>query len=437
MNDLWLYALLGGLIICSGTVSASETALFGLGQRERKRAGATVDGLLDAPRDLLVSVLFINLVVNILYFSFADRLTRGDGLGPWLGAVVVLVPLILFGEVVPKTLGLRAPVPIARTVAPVLTVAVRALLPVRLVLGRALDAVASLAGTRDERRVSPEELSLAVGRTGSSGHLDVVEADLLSEVVELKSIRVREIMTPRVDALWLARDGSDRAALVAESLRGRVSWLPVVGSGPDDVVGMVKLRDLLREPDRPVAQLVMPVVFVPEVASALDLLRLLRENRSSEAVCVDEWGGSAGVVTIEEVFEEIVGDLRAEGESKEDYRIVPIGEGRFRVPGHMSVRDWNEHFGVRVLPVEFETVGGLVAAMLGRVPRVGDRIEVGALEVEVREVRSRRVIAADVKPLTGGGRRSVRHGERHGDRRTERRTERRTDRRGERRGGDA
>jgi len=417
MNDLWLFALLGALVVCSGSISASETALFGLGQRDRKRAGATVESLLEAPRDLLVSVLFINLVVNILYFSFADRLTSGEGWGgPWVGTVMVLVPLILFGEVLPKTLGLRAPVAIARVVAPVLAVAVRLLLPVRSVLGRALDFVATLAGTRDERRVSPEELSLAVGGTGTSGHLDMVEADLLSEVVELKSIRVREIMTPRVDALWLSRDGSDRAALVGEALRRRIPWLPVVVGGADEVVGMVKLRDLLREPDRPVAQLVMPVVFVPEVASALDLLQLLRENRSSEAVCVDEWGGSAGVVTIEEIFEEIVGDLRAEGESKEEYRIVPMGEGRFRVPGHMSVRDWNEHFGGRVLPVEFETVGGLVTALVGRVPRVGDRVEVGALELEVTEVRSRRVIAADVRSLAG---------------------ERDAERRGERRGGDA
>jgi putative hemolysin len=397
VTDFWLYVLLGLLILCSGTVSASETALFGLSQRERKQAGEAVNRLLAHPRDLLVSVLFVNLVVNILFFSFADRLTSGGGMHPVLGVVVVLIPLLLFGEVLPKTLGLRAPLPIARAVAPVMRFVVRAVWPVRMVLGRALEFLASLAGTRDERRVTPEELSLVLGRTGASGHLDMVEADLLSEVVELKTIRVREIMTPRVDALWLARDGSDRSAVVAQALRARVAWLPVVDDGPDAVVGMVKLRDLLREPDRAVAELVMPVVYVPEVASALDLLRLLRGAGTSEAVCIDEWGGSAGVVTIEEVFEEIVGDLRAEGESRDVYRIVPLGERTFRVPGHFSVRDWNEYFGQRVLPVEFETVGGLVMALLGRVPRVGDEVKVGALTLEVDEVRSRRVIAIDVR----------------------------------------
>ncbi|QDU85389.1 Magnesium and cobalt efflux protein CorC [Planctomycetes bacterium Pla163] len=403
MTDLWLYVVLGLLVLCSGTVSASETALFGLSQRERKQAGEAVNRLLAHPRDLLVSVLFVNLVVNILFFSFADRLTSGGGLHPVLGVVVVLIPLLLFGEVLPKTLGLRAPLPIARAVAPVMRLVVRAVWPVRMVLGRALEFLASLAGTRDERRVTPEELSLVLGRTGASGHLDMVEADLLSEVVELKTIRVREIMTPRVDALWLARDGSDRETVVAQALRERVAWLPVVDDGPDAVVGMVKLRDLLREPDRAVAELVMPVVYVPEVASALDLLRLLRGAGTSEAVCIDEWGGSAGVVTIEEVFEEIVGDLRAEGESRDVYRIVPLGERTFRVPGHFSVRDWNEYFGQRVLPVEFETVGGLVMALLGRVPRVGDEVKVGALTLEVDEVRSRRVIAIDVRVDGGDG----------------------------------
>lgn len=397
MNDLWLYVVLGLLVLCSGTVSASETALFGLSQRERKEAGEAVNRLLAHPRDLLVSVLFVNLVVNILYFSFADRLTSGGDWNPVLAVVVVLVPLLLFGEVLPKTLGLRAPLPIARAVAPIMRLIVRLVWPVRMVLGRALEFVARLAGNRDERRVTPEELSLVLGRTGASGHLDMVEADLLSEVVELKTIRVREIMTPRVDALWLARDGSDRVAVVAHALRDRVAWLPVVDDGPDAVVGMVKLRDLLREPGRSVAELVMPVVYVPEVANALDLLRLLRGAGTSEAVCIDEWGGSAGVVTIEEVFEEIVGDLRAEGESKEVYRIVPLGDRTFRVPGHFSVRDWNEYFGQRVLPVEFETVGGLVMALLGRVPRVGDKVRVGALTLEVDEVRSRRVIAIDVQ----------------------------------------
>lgn len=419
MNDLWLYLLLGALIVCSGSISASETALFGLSQRDRRNAGPVVDRLLAAPRDLLVSVLFINLVVNILYFSFSDRLTSGDGWSTWLGAVVVLIPLLLFGEVLPKTFGLRSPLAIARVVAPVLLVLVRLLLPVRAALGSALDLMAKLVGTRDERRVSTEELSVALGRTGTSGHIDVVEADLLSEVVELKSIRVREIMTPRVDALWLERDGSNRASHVTQALRERVPWLPVVEDGPDAVVGMVKLRDLLREPDKPVAELVLPVVFVPEIASALDLLRLFRERGSSEAVCIDEWGGSAGVVTIEEVFEEIVGDLRAEGESKETYRVVPLGEGRFRVPGQLSVRDWNEQFGARVLPVEFETVGGLVTALLGRVPRVGEKVEVGGFELEVQEVRSRRVIAADVRSLAGDANDATGNG------------------RGDRRGGDA
>ncbi|MEZ5978013.1 MAG: hemolysin family protein [Planctomycetota bacterium] len=400
MNDTWNWVLLGALLLCSGVISASETALFSLGRRDARRAGLVAQRLLDQPRDLLVSVLFANLVVNILYFSFADRLQRGSDMDASLSVLLALVPLLIVGEVLPKTIGLRAPVPIARTFARPMLVIVRALLPIRSTLVTSLEFVGRLVGTRDERHLSSDELAHVLGDASEKGALHEVEADFLSEVVELRGIRVREIMTPRVDAIWLEVDGSNRDQAVQEALSDRVQWLPVVEGGPDAVVGMAKLRDLLLHKDREISSIVMPVAFVPEVASALDLLRFLRERRASEAVAVDEWGGSAGVVNLEEVFEEIVGDLRVEGEARED-RIVPLGEGRFRVPGGVSVRDWNEFFGQRVLPVEFETVGGLVTALLGRVPRAGDEVRIGGLELEVNEVRGRRVLSVDVGATRG------------------------------------
>lgn len=396
MSDALVLVVLALLLVCSGAISASETALFSLGRRERERAGPLAVRLLETPRELLVSLLLANLVVNILYFAFADRLTTEGGLSSWVGGVAALVPLLLFGEVLPKSLGLSARVPVARACAPLARLVVHALAPARRVLVRTLESAGRVVAPRDEGELSTEELAGALERAGSAGLLHGAEADMLSEVVELRSIRVREIMTPRVDALWLERDGTNLATVVDAALARRLAWLPVVDGGPDAVVGTVVVRDLLLHPERPIDELVAPVPFVPEVASALHLLRLFRERGTSEAVCVDEWGGSAGVVTIEQVFEEIVGDLRSEGESKEEYAVVPLGEGRFRVPGGYSVRDWNEHFGQRVLPVEFETVGGLVAALLGRIPRSGDEVRLGELELKVHAVRGRRVLAVDV-----------------------------------------
>jgi magnesium and cobalt transporter len=204
-----------------------------------------------------------------------------------------------------------------------------------------------------------------------------------------------------VDTLFLDVSGEDRASVTRAALGGRISWLPVIDGEPDRVVGCVTLRELVRHPERPIQSLVMPVKFVPEVASALDLLRSLRADNASEAVVVDEYGGTAGVVTTEDVFEQILGDLRIEGEEHAP-ALVSLGDGRFRVPGGLSIREWNEAFGHDVVPREFETVGGFVTALLGRIPRAGDEVRLGQLQLVVHEVHGRRVATVDLGLVPSG-----------------------------------
>jgi CBS domain containing-hemolysin-like protein len=311
--------------------------------------------------------------------------------------VGALVALLLCGEILPKTIGLRARIGVARTFAPLILVLSWLLSPVRRLLIRLLEAIGVLVGRfiRDDAGLTPEDLARLLETGAQEGDFDMVEADLLAEIVELGDIRVREIMTPRVDCVFLQLDGDARESVAREAVLNKVSWLPVADGTQDRVVGRVRVRDLVNRPERTVAQLVMPVKFVPEVASALDLLRTLQEDRAAEAVVLDEWGGTAGLVTIEDVFEEIVGELRAEGESRE-HAAIPLGEGRFRVPGGLSIRDWNDRFGFRVVPTEFETVGGFITALLGRIPRTGDVAGYGNLVLEVHESRGRRVMAVDI-----------------------------------------
>lgn len=400
MNDvpLWTWGVLVGLLFGSGLFSSAETALFSLSSNQRVDVGRSATRLLEQPRRLLISVLLCNLVINVLFFAFAGRLLpHDDGIGDLVTGVAVLVALLVFGEILPKTLGLRARVRVARFAAPILVGVVKLLGPLNRPLRDLLDRINALFSlwVREEGGISTELLAEVLERGAGSGDLLEEEVDLLAEVIELDDIRVREIMTPRVDTLFIDRTGKDRDVKVREALERRLSWLPVMDEGPDRVVGRVRVRDLLRKKDRPLSQLVMPVKFVPEVASALDLLRSLREDRAAEAVVVDEWGGTAGYVTAEDVFEEIVGDLRVEGESRVP-AAVPLGEGRYRVSGALSIRDWNEAFGLRVVPTEFETVGGFVTALLGRIPKAGDEVSIGALEMEVHEVRGRRVSTVDI-----------------------------------------
>jgi putative hemolysin len=408
---VWTWVLLGSLLVLSGSFSATETALFSLRDAERDRAPRAVKELLASPRNLLVTVLLGNLLVNVLFFAFATRLTPppsasvAASAGQDTGARVIvgvaaLLAVVVCGEILPKTAGLRARVLVARVFGPPLLLLVVALGPVRRVVAFALELVVRMLGPRfrEGRGLTPERLARVLERSAEHGVLHDTEAGFLAEIVELDGIRVREIMTPRVDMLMLDLAKDDREDVLRRALEERLSWLPVVDGGPDEVVGRVAVRDLVNQPDRPMRQLVMPAKYVPEVASALDLLHGLRDERVAEAIVVDEWGGTAGVVTIEDIFEEIVGDLREEEEDHE-VAVTRVAEGRYRVNGGLSIRDWNDEFdelGARVVPTEFETVGGFVAALLGRIPRPGDVVRYGSLVMEVREVRGRRVVSVEM-----------------------------------------
>jgi CBS domain containing-hemolysin-like protein len=394
----WLHALLGALLLCSGFFSASEAALFSLSPVERRNASRSAQALLDDPRRLLATILMANLVVNTLFFAFAGRLVP-DAQG-WHGAALglaVLVVLLLGGEILPKILALRARRAMSNAGAPVLRLLVTFLHPLTRPLLFVLEALhrGPLRWVKSEGGITPEILARVLARGAVEGALHEREADLLSGVVELEDIRAGEIMRPRVDTLFLDVSGEERGAVTRLALEQRLTWLPVIDGDQDSVLGRVLVRDLVRHAGTSLAKLVQPVKFVPEVASALDVLRSLRADGASEAVVVDEYGGTAGVVTAENAFEEILGDLRVEGEESQP-SVVALEGGRFRVAGDLSIREWNEAFGLEVVPNGFETVAGFVTALLGRIPRVGDQVHVGALVLEVHAVRRRRVLLVDI-----------------------------------------
>lgn len=388
--------VLMALLAASGFFSASETALFSLEPEARVNAGPRAQRLLEDPRALLVSLLLGNLVVNLLFFTLAPTALAALGVErPVVASLVSLVTVLLCGEILPKAIALRLAERIARFAALPLTLVVRTLAPIRRVISRVLDFFMRMLGEEQRRElgVSTDALAELFERSRERGVLRHGEADLLAEIIELGDLRVREVMTPRVDVLFVQREPTpaELEAVLEAARRARVSWLPVVDGGADNVVGAVEVRDLLAHHDRPLAALVAPVRFFPEVGNVLALMQAMREAHVAEAVVVDEWGGTAGVVTLEDVFEVLVGDLLVEGEEKETL-VVPIGERTYRVSGALSLRDWNEWLGFEIVPNAFETVGGYVTAMLGRIPRRGDRVPLrGGLECEVDEVRGRRV----------------------------------------------
>ncbi|MFT5151869.1 MAG: putative hemolysin [Planctomycetota bacterium] len=398
-----LFAL--ALLALSGTLSASETALFNLDESQVKRGGKRVQWLLSDPREVLISILLGNVLVNLLFFTTATgALAAINPFGGTFGALVdgssALIAILVLGEILPKSLALRAPDLIAQRAALPLVVFVKMTKPLRRFVRCVMDICLRIMNEeeRSDGGVTADTLAFVLEQSAQGGVLKPGEADLLSEIIELGELRVREIMTPRVDvlALDLEDDDHEQKVVLREAVRLRRNWLPVTRGGMDQVVGCVEMRARLADRDKALEALVMPVKYVPEVASVLSLLATLREDRVSEAIVVDEWGGTAGVVSMEDIFEELVGELRVEGEESQP-PVVPLGEGRFRVSGGLSIRDWNDRFGTNIVPAEIETVGGYVTALLDRIPRRGDRVTLGGgLACEVHEVRDRRLLTLDL-----------------------------------------
>jgi putative hemolysin len=408
--DVLLLVSMIPLLLLSGVFSASETVLFGLDVDERgsirRRGGvlaASVDSLLREPRLLLVSILLCNMTVNTVYMTVGSLLVLRHGDSPWTGVlfgVGTLALIIVFGEVVPKLAGQAHRTGAARLLAPPIAIVHGFLLPLDRAIGRfVVEPLHRLLGPSPRSHLDPDELDALVDLSVRQGAIDRDEETLLREVLALRTLRVRDIMTPRVSIRSVAAaDAPERIrAEIEETGLGR---LPVRGDDMDDVVGILSSRRFLLDaptavdPDR-IRSMCRPASFVPEVASVEQLLSRFRAEGSTIAIVVDEFGGTAGLVTIEDVAEELVGEISGEGDDE-----IPnperLGEARWRVSGRMSLHDWRAAFGPALDDHRISTVGGLFLAQLGRLARAGDEIRIANVRLVAERVDAGRVESAVV-----------------------------------------
>jgi CBS domain containing-hemolysin-like protein len=411
--SLVLLLLLPALLVGSAFFSCSETALFGLTEAERsalrrdqRLAGRSVEALLADPRMLLITILLCNNTANLLYFVTSSILVmRADGsVVALLGlAVGSLVLLILAGEVLPKLLANSNRCRFAVLVAPGLLALHRAIAPLRLVLDRIVVTPLGrlTAPRRRPARLSCEELAALIAASGRRGTLDREEQRILQDVITLGGLRVRDVMTPRVRvaAVPLSASSADVEALCAST---RFTRLPVYNGDLDRIVGLLQVKRYLLDRHRPLAEFVVPARYVPEVATLDQLLAHFRETGTETAIVVDEYGGTAGVVSLEDVVEEIVGDidLGPVGGPREP---EVLGPGRYRVAGDMSVREWAEAFGQRLVSPRVSTLGGLITSRLGRAARPRDVIGLGNVRLEVEVVDRARIASAIVELVEENG----------------------------------
>ncbi len=407
------------LLLLSAVFSGTETALMTLsamGVDDEEEAGgskrsAAIRSLVADPRRFLVGVLLGNTLVNVAASSVAVglalRVCDLYDFPSWVAvaATVVLMPLVLLvlGEVTPKSVALANAGRFASVTVPAVRIFFRFTAPLISVLYHLtrfgeLAPAATSASTEEKRtvlRLSDEE-----------GLIDAGERKLLDSAVELTSTLVREIMVPRLDvtAVEVSTGHAELLDLLAAT---RFSRMPVYRESIDQVIGVVHAKDLLRfihrEEEFRLERMVRRAYFVPEAMNVLDLLESLRKRNTQMAVVVDEYGGTSGIVTLEDILEELVGEIWDEHDREEVLHEVVnsrtiIGDGR------MNVDDLSELVGVDLEGDGYNTLGGLILDQIGEIPRVGRTITVRGLTLTVeRVVRNRirrvRIVLPEDHPL--------------------------------------
>jgi putative hemolysin len=403
---LQFLALLG-LIVCSALLTGAEAAYFSLGRARLARMADRSGGaggppvLIERPHDLLVTLLVGITLINIGGAGLAAHLAH-QLVGPILGPVVEMLGMIVllttFGEVLPMTLAVKYPERFLAVVGRPVAWLSWVLAPVRIVLAGLTRLTVQLIG-RDRQgqpELSEEELRTLVDVGASEGVVEREEREMIHKVFELEDTLVRSVMVPRTDMFCLPIDTPREQILPAlrENLHSRV---PVYEGSLDVIVGILYTKDLLPyvatglPADFDLRAHLHPPYFVPESKRADALLQEFQAKKLHMAIVVDEYGGTAGLVALEDLLEELVGEIADEYDEPERL-IQRLDESTFRVSGKLAVEDLNAAAGLNISNESYDTVGGWVLDLFGRVPRKGERRETPELVVTVEKVERTRVV---------------------------------------------
>jgi CBS domain containing-hemolysin-like protein len=414
-TDFWTVAAIVVLTGFAAFLAASETSLTRMSRiraqhlaEQNRRGAAQLLNLVENPPRFLNLVLLLLLVTQFtataLATSVAERLI-GGGVGLVVAIVSMTVLTFVFAEVVPKTLAVQQTDRVALRVAPVVYVLVR--LPVLGPLTRLFIAIGNVVapgkGLASGPFVSEDELRAMVDEAERGEVIEQEEREMIHSIFEFGDTILREVMVPRPD--MVAAEVSHSLQEVLELiLRSGFSRIPVYRGDLDDVVGLAYAKDVLRslhqgQVSKPLADILRPAPFLPESMRAADCLREMRKRKSHMVIVIDEYGGTSGLVTIEDLLEEIVGEI-ADEYDREEPNVEPLPDGDYRVNARLGIDEVNELLGVELPSTEWDSIGGLLFNLVGDVPREGQEVEFQGLRLRAERVQGRRVGRVRIHRLT-------------------------------------
>ena len=371
------------------SVNRSYVALM---QRRGEAAGRILSGMKDRIDEPIAAILTLNTIAHTVGAAWAGAIAAQVFGEVWLGAfyAVLTFAVLVFSEIIPKTLGATFCNQLARPTAHLLRLMVLVMKPVRAPLGL-LSRWITPRGHQGAR-ISRAEIEALAELGHREGALDEDEFQVMANVMQLDEIAVSEVMTPRIDIVAVPVDASVSQAMDVMLDHGKLR-LPVYEGDLDQIVGILLARDLWRaardgrEEARAVAR---PVRFAPASKPVEELIQEMRAKRTKMIIVLDEYGGTAGLVTLEDLIEEIVGEIQDEHETNEPIDFRDLGDGCTVIRGGTPVRDVEGRLAID-LGEDFDTVGGFVFGALEGIPKVGDSIPVEGGRLRVAKVRRRRI----------------------------------------------
>jgi putative hemolysin len=393
------------LFVFSVFLALAETAFVrvnrirALALSEEGRKGAKrLAWMLERPEQTLNSLLLLVLVSQLTSATLLGVLLEGQAgaLGVVIGIVLQIVVFFVIGEVAPKTYAVQHPDRAALFATPFLY-GITVFPPLR-VLSRSLIGLANVIlpgrGLKEGPFVTEDDLRAMADVAADEAVIEREESRLIHSIFEFGDTVVREVMLPRPDMVAIEADATVEAA-IERAIEGGYSRIPAYEETTDNIVGLVYLKDLVRRARvghgaETLRASLRPAVFVPEQKRVAELLREMQTKQFHMAIVVDEHGGTAGLVTMEDLLEEIVGEIT------DEYDVEAPGperlpDGSLRVPGRMSIDDLSEELGVELPDTEWDTVGGLVFNLLGHVPEEGEAVRFQGLEFRTERVQGRRI----------------------------------------------
>ena len=400
-----------GFIILSAFFSGSETALFSLNKLQLKKMQKedgdnwrvkSIVRLLDDPQRTLISILIGNMFVNISATSLATYLAIVffGNIGIGIASGIMIFTILVFGEIVPKSLAVANADKISKRVARPIEIISLVLFPLIKFFKMIIGALYYLFGKKSlkvKKEITQEDLITLIDAGKDEGVIEEEEKKMIKNIFEFGDTMVKEVMIHRVDMACIPSDTKLNSILKLIKKMGH-SRIPVYEKTIDNIIGILYAKDLLGIYEKwyiskekfDLKQIMREVYFVPENKKIDELLDIFQKDRIQIAIAIDEYGGTAGLVTMEDVVEEVVGEIIDEYD-KEIKIFEIIEDNTIRADGNISIEEINEILGVEIPENGFETLGGFIFDLLGRVPKKGETIKYHNLKMIIEQVAKNRI----------------------------------------------